>query len=174
MQNSQHTDGVSRLVLQASVAADLMTSNPVSIEATAPVREAVAFLTDKGFSAAPVIDRGGRPIGVLSRADIVVHDRNKVQHLVPAGTSYDESERVPGSEERLRDGFQVEDVDYTEVRDIMTPIVFSVRPDTPAVEVVEDLLGLQVHRLFVVDKDGVLTGVISAHDILRHLGLDSR
>jgi predicted transcriptional regulator len=31
------------------------------------------------------------------------------------------------------------------------------------------MLGLKVHRLFVVDAAGVLVGVISALDVLRHL-----
>jgi CBS domain-containing protein len=38
--------------------------------------------------------------------------------------------------------------------------------------VVEDMLGLKVHRLFVVDGNGILVGVISALDVLRHLGSD--
>jgi len=51
----------------------------------------------------------------------------------------------------------------------MTPAVFSVGPDTPAAKVVHDLLSLNVHRLFVVDENGVLVGVISTIDVLRHL-----
>ena len=35
--------------------------------------------------------------------------------------------------------------------------------------VVSDMLGLHVHRLFVVDAAGVLVGVISTMDVLRHL-----
>ena len=31
------------------------------------------------------------------------------------------------------------------------------------------MLGLNVHQLFVVDPDGVLTGVVSALDVLRRL-----
>ena len=54
-------------------------------------------------------------------------------------------------------------------RDVMTPAVFSVPPDTPAATVIRRLLALKVHRLFVVDEDGVLVGVISAADVLRHL-----
>jgi CBS domain-containing protein len=51
----------------------------------------------------------------------------------------------------------------------MTPAVFSVTPDAPAARVVGDMLDLKVHRLFVVDRDGVLVGVISALDVLRFL-----
>ena len=51
----------------------------------------------------------------------------------------------------------------------MTPVVFSVRPETPARQVIEEMLHLRVHRLFVIDADGVLVGVIATSDILRHL-----
>jgi CBS domain-containing protein len=55
------------------------------------------------------------------------------------------------------------------VRDAMTPVVFSVAPEASAQQVVREMLSLRVHRLFVVDRGGVLTGVISAEDVLRHL-----
>jgi len=146
------------LSLKAHLAAELMSPNPVSIAETATLREALALLTDKGFSAAPVIDEAGRPVGVLSRTDLLVHQRECVHHLPTAR----ERERIP-------EGFEVEEVDTTSVRDVMTPVVFSVEPDTPAHSVIDQLLGLKVHRLFVVDETGVLVGVISAVDVLRHL-----
>ena len=64
-----------------------MRPNPVSIRADASVGEAVALLSDKGFSAAPVIDEGGRPVGVVSRSDILVHDRERTDY-VPAVADY--------------------------------------------------------------------------------------
>jgi CBS domain-containing protein len=135
----------SRLSLDAARAAELMTANPMSIRAEATVPAAVAVLTERGFSAAPVIDESGRPIGVVSRADILVHER-----------------------ERLRAGASPP-LDGTLVRDIMTPAVFSVTQDTPVEQVVEQLLTLNVHQLYVVDEDDFLIGVISAHDVLRRL-----
>jgi CBS-domain-containing membrane protein len=144
------------MVLQAETAEDLMSPNPVSIRANASIREALALLTDKGISAAPVIDDAGRPLGVLSKTDLLVHQREMVPHPVQS------NERVP-------DGFQVEEVDPTPVRDVMTPAVFSVSPSTSAAAVVQQLQGLKVHRLFVVDEAGVLIGVISTFDVLRNL-----
>ncbi|HZV06564.1 MAG TPA: CBS domain-containing protein [Gemmataceae bacterium] len=135
----------SRLVLDSVCAADLMTPNPMSLRAEATVPEAIAWLTEKGFSAAPVIDESGRPIGVVSRADILVHER-----------------------ERLRSPLLPND-DRTTVADIMTPAVFSVTPRMPVELVVEQLLTLNVHQLYVVDEYQYLIGVISAHDVLRRL-----
>src|SRR4029079_18855348 len=54
-------------------------------------------------------------------------------------------------------------------RDVMTEAVFSVTPQTPATTVVDAMLSLGVHRLFVTDPDGAVVGVISNTDVLRHL-----
>jgi CBS domain-containing protein len=172
MKKTLKADPPAQLTLWAETAADLMTPNPVSIGEDETVKEAVTFLIDKGFIAAPVIDDAGRPVGVLSRSDILVHDREKVEYVAPVPDYYAETELMTRSGENLRTGFLVENVDRTRVREIMTPVVFSVTPETPVRKVVEEMLALKVHRLFVVGGDGVLVGVISPLDVLRHLGAD--
>jgi CBS domain-containing protein len=67
------------------------------------------------------------------------------------------------------DGARGETTDPAAVRDVMTPAVFCVGAGTPAAKVVEKMLALEVRRLFVVDGDRVLVGVVSATDILRKL-----
>ena len=52
--------------------------------------------------------------------------------------------------------------------DLMTPDVFAVAPEASALSVAQEMVQKNVHRLFVVDRDGVLVGVISALDLLRH------
>ncbi len=158
-----------RLRLRANTAAELMTPNPVSLRDGAALREALALLTDRSIKAAPVIDAAGRPVGVLSCTDLLIHDREEVEHLTAAPEFYRRDEMETDAGETLGKGFRVERVDGTCVRDVMTPAVFSVAPDTPAVRVIEEMVGLKVHRVFVVDDSGVLVGVISALDVLRHL-----
>jgi CBS domain-containing protein len=136
-----------RLVLAEKKAVELMTPSPVSIGENATVREAIELLTRREISGAPVIDQAGRPVGVVSRGDILVHDREAIDYAGPA----DEAEPV------------------TRVRDIMTPVVFCISPDAPASRVVREMVDLKVHRLFVVDDLGVLVGVITVLDVLRHL-----
>jgi CBS domain-containing protein len=158
-----------QMILRTETAADLMRANPVSIRENATVQEAVTLLTDKGFSAAPVIDASGHPVGVVSRSDVLVHDRERVEYLPPVPDYYAEEELARSCGKKEASGFQVVNVDRTGVREIMTPVVFSVRPETPAWKVVEEMLALKVHRLFVVDTNEVLIGVISATDVLKHL-----
>jgi CBS domain-containing protein len=142
------------LRLRAQTAADLMMENPVSIREDASVREAIMLFTNKGFSAAPVIDAAGRPVGVISSFDVIIHERTNADWTPKAK---ERSEAFAADEGTMR------------VRDLMTPAVFSVSPDTAVPTVVEEMLALKVHRLFVVDADGVLIGVISGLDVLRHL-----
>src|SRR5438270_1368925 len=94
-------------------ARDLMTPNPVSIRGGATVPEVLAFLTDTGFSAAPVIDEAGRPVGVVSRTDVVVYER---------------ATAAPPAESAAT----------VRAADLMTPMVSSVAPGTPAREVARE------------------------------------
>lgn len=150
MKPTSPVTGPVRLYLDPLTAENLMTPNPVSLRDTATVHEAAALLTDRGIGAAPVIDESGRPVGVLSQADLVAHERQLLEGMI--GEAEEHPER-----------------DASLVRDLMTPTVFAVAPERPADHVVNEMLGLNVHHLFVVDRDGVLVGVISAMDILRHL-----
>jgi CBS domain-containing protein len=143
------------LVLRARTAEEFMTADPLSLRHDATVAEAATFLSTRGFSAAPVIDEAGRPVGVVSRTDLLrLHGPRAVRLLAsPLGC-----------------GATSEPDDHAPLRDVMTPVVFCVHPQTPAAAVVTKMLGLNVRRLFVVDDDGVLVGVVSASDVLRRLG----
>ena len=154
MTNPEELQAVDSLTLAAATAADLMTPNPVSIGQNATVKEAAAFLTDRGFSAAPVIDEAGRPVGVVSRADIVVHHRQKAEPAPAVPDYYERTDLATRSGEPLPGGSQAESTYQASVRDIMTPVVFAVPADAPARRVVGDMLGLKVHRVFVVDAAG--------------------
>ena len=168
MTDRLQTQTVPNLVLRAETAAELMTANPLSIRDTATVAEAVALLTDKGFSGAPVIDEAGRPIGVLSRADILAYDRERDWPGM-SESSFDTEAGLRSHLGPFTGEPRAGKLDAIRVRDLMTPAVFSVAPETSASKVIEELLALNVHRLFVVDQSGVLVGVISALDVLRHL-----
>jgi CBS domain-containing protein len=131
------------MVLEAATAADLMSSNPKSLNKDSLLSEAVTMMVTKGFHAAPVIDETGRPVGVLSGADVLIHQGEGATLT---------AEKAPAK-----------------VSDLMTPAVFSVTTDTPAEKVVEELVQLNVHQLYVVDADHTLVGVVTAHDVLRRL-----
>lgn len=150
-------------------AADLMTRDPVTIPANATVREAVTMLTDLQFSGAPVVDRNGLPIGVVSRTDIVRNDREAVDRIQPSGGNAGDEASLLRSPLEAHDEFLIERVDETGVQEIMTPLLFSVELSCKGTEIVTKMLEKDVHRVFVVDEEGALVGVISSMDILREL-----
>ncbi len=153
------------MTLRARTAEDLMTSNPMSIRADATLSEAAAFLTDRGFGAAPVIDNAGRPLGVISRTDLFLH-QSRLAGQAFGARGVDEwcrNSSFPEGDAR------VEVTAETTLREVMTKGVFCVAPGTPAPQVVAKILALGIRRLFVVDGQGVLVGVISAFDVLRKL-----
>ena len=154
-------------------AKDLMSANPVSIRRDAGIREALELLADRGFGAAPVIDEGGRPIGVVSRTDILIHERECVHHAClpddDVGSPYDWTDWDMFPDKSLPEGLSYEVTDPTTVAEIMTPAVFTVPLEMPAPEVVKRMRELKVHHLFVVDSDLALVGVISPLDVMRHL-----
>lgn len=154
------------LVLAAETAADMMVPNLVSLRADASIRAALDLFTHRGISGAPVIDEAGHPIGVLSRSDILIHERESALMADPKAEMFFGTDWPLKADEAMPTLTRFDEV---RVRDLMTPAVFSVRIDTPAGKVVSEMLALHVHRLFVVDDTGILVGVVSALDVLKHL-----
>jgi len=148
------------LMLRAQTARDVMVPNLISLRAEAAVTDAIALFTEKGIAAAPVIDEAGRPIGVVSRSDLIVHQCEKDKHRAGIHDYFSDPADAPR---------QVKGPVRSTVVDLMTPAVFAVAPDTPVHRVVSDMVGLHVHRLFVVDEEGILVGVISTMDVLKSL-----
>lgn len=144
--NAAPTGTQPKVMLRAESAADLMSPNPISISDRATLPEAVDLMIRKGFHAAPVIDDAGQPVGVLSGTDILIHLREKAKRGNSAAAE-----------------------DTAVAREMMTPAVFSISAHASADRVVDDMVALGVHQLFVVDEAGVLVGVISALDVVRHL-----
>jgi CBS domain-containing protein len=157
---------IPHLTLQATTARELMSDNPISLRKDAGIRDAIALMTDRGFMAAPVIDDSGRPIGVISVTDILIHDREFVSYLKNDDPTTKADMRA---HKRLPADMGIEVVDRTTVGEIMTPAIFTVMEDATAADAVKTLLSLKIHHLFVSDKQGVLIGVISMGDILRKL-----
>ena len=140
-----------------------MTPNPVSLQDTLTLHEAIGVFVDRGISGAPVIDESGRPVGVLSQTDIMIHNRETVEHIASrvrcrnALAAYSLG-RIPDRKSGWCNGARRDDSGCVR----RWPAHLGRR-------VIEEMRELNVHRLFVVDGSGVLVGVISALDVLRKL-----
>jgi CBS domain-containing protein len=149
-------------VLDAETAKDLMTASPATVCEDATVKEALALLVDRRISGLPVVNAEGRPVGVISRADIVREARKVAEHPRSAAADF-----VLHTDGGFESGYPLETVDHLPVRRVMVPLVCAVAPETSAIQVVREMLAREVHRLFVV-RDEFL-GFISTMDVLKHL-----
>ena len=130
------------LVLCAETAAELMCPNVAVLPRHLSFPEAIGFFIDHNVTVAPVVGDRGETVGVLSVTDLLIHVRQSAaSHKI-----------VPATAESL-----------------MTPTIFSVSPDTPAEEVIADMIRSKVHHLFVADRDGQIHGVVNTCDLLRFL-----
>jgi CBS domain-containing protein len=127
--------------------AELMQNEVTSVRMEDRVAEAVALLSDNHLSALPVVDRQGRIVGVFSTADLAAAEL--------------EADTEAGREVLF---------ERTPVRNLMTPYVFTVTPETDVREAAQQMLYANVHRLFVT-RDGRPVGVISTTDITRAVAL---
>jgi CBS domain-containing protein len=122
---------------------ELMQKDVKTVGIDAAVNEAIVTLTDCHISALPVVDPGGRMIGVISSTDILTSEAEATD---------------PSAREAL--------FDDTPVRDLMTAHPLTVGPDADVKEAAQAMLYADVHRLFVTEGDRVV-GVISTTDIVR-------
>jgi CBS domain-containing membrane protein len=122
---------------------ELMRTDLTVVDGDTTVAEAVVILTDAHVTALPVLDIHKRLVGVLSTTDIL-------QAEAECASAEDR--------ERLFEG--------TSVREIMTPRPVVVPPDTDVREAAQQMLYLDIHRLYVEDKHD-LVGVISQSDVVR-------
>ncbi len=139
-------------------AKDVMTSRVVAVMGDTSVGELANRLLQHRVSAAPVVDKDGKLIGIVSEGDLL-------RHVGP--------ERTPRS---WWLGLFDEDADakaYTKahgrhVRDVMTRDVISVTEDTPVAEIAELLETHHVKRVPVV-RDGRVVGIVSRANLIHGL-----
>lgn len=127
----------------AEKASDLMTTNLLTLDQDAPIRDAVFALGEDGPSGAPVLDEEQRLVGFISRTDLV------------------------GLMGRLFGGDRPR-LESLTVGDIMTPAILCVTEQTGSATVIELMLREDVSRVFVIDGQERVIGVISAVDVLRN------
>ena len=145
------------------VARDIMTPHVKSVPQSWTMQKFAKFLSDNDISGSPVIDNDGEVIGIATLKDIADFHLNNV--------SSDHEKKM--SEEDIKVArrlkqFIFEEMINTpvEVRDIMTPIVFSVEEDAPVKEIAELMMDEHLHRIFVIHA-GEVTGIITTYDLLK-------
>lgn len=119
-----------------------------------PYKDVVTLLAANAISAVPVVDETGHPLGVVSEADALAKQEF---HGGADALSWLASRRRR-ARRRKASGVTA--------ADLMTTPVVTIGADEPLAAAARRLAEKRVRRLFVIDADGRLIGVVSRHDIL--------
>ncbi|MFI8287554.1 CBS domain-containing protein [Streptomyces sp. NPDC085614] len=132
----------------------LMTREVVSVRGDAPFKEVVRTLSRSRVTAVPVLDGGGRVLGVVSEADLL--RKTADQAAVPGG-----QRAVPGLEapERAKS-------EGTRAEELMSAPAVCARPEWTVPEAARLMEVQGVKRLVVVDDEDRPVGIVSRRDLL--------
>ena len=141
-------------------AADVMTSNVISVRADASVGEIAEILLTNRISGVPVVDDAGDLIGIVSEGDLI--------HRVEVGT-----ERRRAWWLELLSSKQILAHEFIKAHarkaaDLMTRHVITVRPDTPLSDLAS-LLDKHGIKRVPVTENGKLVGIVSRANLVQAL-----
>ena len=124
----------------------LMSGEVYCVSEDVSVQALAALLIEGGFSDVPVVDEGGKPIGVVSQADLI-------RHHYESGTDSHEAASTVG--------------------DIMTDVSFTLG-EGALVSQAAALMALErIDRVPVVDPMGQVVGILSSLDVLYWLACET-
>jgi acetoin utilization protein AcuB len=132
-------------------ARELMTKSPKTVEPETTVRDATRLLETLAVRHLPVVDKNGALVGMITDRDL---HRVTVPRLVAAEATRELREALDAS-----------------VATLMSPHVISVGEHASTAHVVGLMLENKIGAVPVVDGTGVLVGIVSYMDVLRHLSL---
>lgn len=142
--------------MHGSHVSDVMTRHVVSIPDFTPYKDVVRVLLDRGVSAVPVVDEQRRVRGIVSEADLIEKEAQRVE-------GYPEPRELLTRRGRdLRSKAAA-----LSAAELMTAPAITVRADVGIPQAARLMRKYGVKRLPVVDADGVLLGIVSRGDLLK-------
>lgn len=142
------------------IGSEVMCDEVIKVDPEMTLPELAQLFTDRKISGAPVVDAGGRLLGVVSQTDLV-RSRRELDYSGEPPSFYGEAGMIPS-------GFHVESIETTRARDVMTPVVHSADESTPVERLAALMLEKKVHRL-ILTRRGRLSGIVSSMDLLKAL-----
>lgn len=142
-------------------ARDVMTTKVVSVSPAASLKELAKTFVTTRYSNLPVVDEGGKLVGVISETDLV--EQQKPLHIPTAITLFDWVFTF-GSEKRFRE--EVDRVTASSVGELCQSEPVTCSPDTPVSEIAGLMSQHKVHMLPVVEQEQ-LVGVVARLDLIR-------
>jgi CBS domain-containing protein len=141
-----------------------MTAPVLSVSAETPLQEAVKLLSEKHISGLPVVDAAGLLVGELSEKDLMVRESG-----FDAGPYVLLLDAVIYLRNPLQWDKQVHQVLGNTVAELMNSHPHSCAADLPLPAAAKLLNERSTQRLFVLDAQHKLVGVLTRGDVVRAL-----
>ncbi|MEV4061079.1 CBS domain-containing protein [Nonomuraea dietziae] len=143
---------------------DVMTTEVVAAQESAPFHVVAELLIRYAVSGAPVVDENSRVVGVISEADLLRKEEFKQRYY---GDDY-----WPPLRARLRHAAGSEHGGYRKslgqnAGDLMTAPALVTTPEASVVTAARLMDKHGIKRLPVVDAEGRLVGIVSRRDLLK-------
>lgn len=132
---------------------DIMTTNLRTVTSDKKLGEVVSLMCIYRYSGIPVVD-DGKLTGMVSESDILGKMFPKMEDLMAGMSVVDFDAQME----------QYSDVVHITVKDVMTSVVVSVKPDMHILQAASIMVGRKFRRIPVA-VDGKLLGMLSMGDV---------
>ncbi len=148
--------------------ADVMTSNPRSVEADVSVEEVIEIFSKTNFAGLPVVDKNGGLVGIVTQYDLVT--KGSGIHIPTLVKAMEQVKMIHPEKMILEE--TLAPIKKLLVKDIMNNDPLSVVGDEPIEKAVESFAEHhKVNPLIVVDREKKVIGVLSRHDLIKILAM---
>jgi CBS domain-containing protein len=147
-------------------AADLMTAPVMTLPPNTSLRDAARLLSESDVSGAPVVDAGGRCLGVISSSDFVTCVGNE-----------GELGRQTKSISFIAPWAEVINIDESpddEICRFMTAPPVVIKPETPIGQLAQKMVDAHIHRVLVAADGQEPCGIVTSTDVLAGVARTSR
>jgi CBS domain-containing protein len=141
---------------------DVMTKEPICADEGMGIRALARLFDENGISGAPVVDAGGKLVGVVSRTDLMRRcSEGTAEH--PPGYLFE----LLADESAEEGGVELTAEPLIVVQDFMSGDPVTAREDELLAPVAHRMASRRVHRVVVVNGEGAPIGVVTTLDVLR-------
>jgi CBS domain-containing protein len=142
---------------------EIMTTAPITIGPDTEIAEAARILLENRINGVPVVDAGGRLVGILCQSDLIAQQKNLP--MPSLFTLLDGFIAMPSMKQVEK---QVRKIAAITAGEAMTRDPVTVAPDDDIGKVAALMVDRNFHTLPVV-SEGRLVGVVGKEDVLRTL-----
>lgn len=142
--------------------ADAMSRDPVVVRPETPLNEAIQILAERHFSGLPVVDDARQLVGIISETDLMWQETGVTP---PAYIMFLDSViylKNPATYER-----DLHKALGQTVGEVMSRDPISIDPDKSLKDAAQMMHDRSVHRLPVLDAEGLVIGILTRGDIIR-------